>query len=80
MKASVQKLVGRLEAEQVLKDYYLNKIASFKYPGYKVVYGKVDNIAIEGMEVIIHMNETRYTCSFECLQECLKLTTNGDTH
>ena len=67
--------ITRQQAEQILHNRFYNKVVSFSYPGYTIVYGKVDEIAIEGAEVIIQINKKRYTCSPESLKECLKLQT-----
>lgn len=71
------------EVEIALAKHYLNKVVCITLPGYTPVYGKVDRIVIEVLRepmVIIMMNNTRYKCSPEGLQECVKLMTNGDTH
>ena len=71
------------EVEAALAKHYLNKVVCISLPGYIPVYGKVDRIVIEVLReplVVIMMNNTRYTCSSEEFQECVKLMTNGNTH
>lgn len=65
--------ITRQQAEKILRYRFVNKCVKFSYPGYKPVLGKVDEVAIEKGEVIIQMNNTRYTCSPESLNECLTL-------
>lgn len=76
-------MATQLEVEAALAKHYLNRVVSLSIPGYTTVYGKVDRIVVEVLReplVVIMMNNTRYTCSPEELQECLKLMTNGNTH
>lgn len=65
--------ISREQAEKILHERFVNKCVSFTYPGYQTVHGKIDSIAVEKGEIIIQMNNTRYTCSPESLNECLKL-------
>ena len=77
----MSKLITRQEAESILNRRFYNKVCCFTYPGYKSVFGKVDQIAIDHKGVIvIQINNERYTCSSESLNECLTLLTknNGD--
>lgn len=70
------------EVEEALATRYLNRFVCFTLPGYTPVHAKVDRISIEVLReplVIIMMNDKRYTCSPEELQESLKLLTNGNT-
>lgn len=72
----MSKQLTHKQAEEILTRNYVNKIVSFTYPGYDPVYGKVDEISIDTThdpEVVIQMNDTRYTCSPESLKQCLKL-------
>lgn len=69
------KTVTREQAEKILHDRFYNKMVSFKYPGYPAIQGKVDDIAFDGVEIIVQINDKRYTCSVECLNECLTLLT-----
>jgi len=71
----MKKLVTRQEAEAILYKRFYNKIVNLKLPGYSIVCGKMNNIAFNGVEIIMHINEKRYTCSPECLNECLTLLT-----
>lgn len=70
--------ITRKQAEQILKERFYGKNCSFEYPGYKTVYGMVDQVAIEDQEIIIQINGKRYTCSPEALNECLTLLNNND--
>lgn len=68
--------INQQQAEQILYKNYYNKFVSFEYPGYPIIYGKVDNIGIEVIDsplVVIQINNIRYTCSPESLKQCLKL-------
>ena len=70
--------ITRQRAEKILRDRFYNKTVQFTYPGYTPVYGKCNQIAIEGTEVIMHIGNRRYTCSPESLNECLQLLTQDD--
>lgn len=65
------------EAEELLACRYNGKWCSFEYPGYDVVHGLVNDIAIDITKpepiVVVKMNDKRYTCSVPDLKECLKL-------
>ncbi len=77
----MSKQISKQQAEKLLHDKFYNKMVSFKYPGYDIVYGKVDQICIDhNSEIVIQMNGKRYTCSPESLKECLTLLTklNGN--
>jgi hypothetical protein len=77
MAKEVKGKINRREAEKLLEDKFKGNNCSFTYPGYPTVYGMVDSIGIETEKgeknVIIVMNNKRYSVSIECLHECLKL-------
>lgn len=62
--------------EQDLEKKYLNQYVKFDYPGKEPVYGKVDRIAIEHIQeplVVLKLDNDRYECSPEDLEDCLTL-------
>ncbi len=68
--------------DQQLEQKFKGKHCSYSFPGYKTVYGMVDEICIDVLnpqEVILQINNRRYTMSAEDIDECLKLLKNGDT-
>lgn len=70
------------EFETALQRRYKGKNCSLSIPRYDTVHGLVDEITLDVKnppEVIIQMNERRYTVSPECITECLKKLKNGNT-
>lgn len=65
--------------ENKLQQKYKGRMCSYTYPGYKAIYGKVDEISLQYLReptVVIQINDKRYTCSLESVPDCLKLLTN----
>lgn len=69
-------MATRQEAEDFFTKQYKGHIVSFSYPGYDTIHGMCDNIAFDernGGELILSINEKRYTCSFESIKDCVKI-------
>lgn len=71
-----------IQFQQRMEAKYKGKNCSLQIPGYKQVQGLVDEIIFFGTkwEIVIQMNDRRYTVSPESIKECLKLLKNGDTY
>jgi hypothetical protein len=74
--------------EDTLSERYKGKLCSFTYPGYDIVYGMCEEIAVDtvklpAVEIVIQLGRAdgihRYSCSAETLTECLKVINNGAT-
>ena len=71
--------ISQADAEKMLKDMYQMKYVSFKYPGYPQIVGRCDRIMIgtpgtkDAGDVLIFINDRKYSVSPEALQECLTL-------
>lgn len=70
------------ELETVLEKKYKGKYCTFQYPGYNLVHGIVDSIVVDTLklplqEILIRINDTLYSVSFDCLKECLQIVKHG---
>lgn len=64
------------QIEALMTARYKGKNCSYSYPGYKTVYGMVDEISVNTInqtEAVIIMGNKRYTCELAHLQEHLQL-------
>lgn len=72
----VPKQITVQEFQQKISQAYKGKTCSLSIPGYETVNGLVDeitlNVSSREPEVIIQMNDRRYTVSPESISECLK--------
>lgn len=64
----------RQELEDILTKKYLGHIIRFTYPGKQPVSGMCDNVGFtqEG-ELVLAINNMRYTCSVESINSCVKV-------
>jgi hypothetical protein len=68
--------VSKQEANQVLKRRFRAKRITISLPGYPPVSGIVSRVMVDDLtdrDVIIMMNDRRYSVSLECLNECVKI-------
>jgi hypothetical protein len=64
----------RPQLEEKLSGKYKNRVVTITYPKYPPVTGKIDEVAVDHhFNVIIQMNNKRYSISPECVYECVKL-------
>lgn len=71
-----KKQYTRQEVEDFFTRQFKGHIISFSYPRYDTIYGMCHEVAFDernGGELILHINDTRYTCSLESVNECVKL-------
>jgi hypothetical protein len=79
-------MATRQEAEDLFTKMFKGNILSFSYPGYDTIFGMCDQVAFSTEEgdpngtLILSINDTRYTCSFDSIKDCVKvIRKNGDT-
>ncbi len=68
----------RQELEVIFERWYKGSIIQFNYPGYDSIHGMCDEVAFDGVDVILHINGTRYTCSLESVKDCVKVIRKKD--
>lgn len=64
----------RQDLEEKFEKMYVNRCITLTYPGYPAVSAKVDKVAFDHHgNLIVQMNNKRYSVSLEAVNEVIKL-------
>lgn len=68
-----EKQYTRQELEDIFTKWYKGSIVQFSYPGYDSIHGMCDEVSFDGTDVILIVNNIRYSCSLESVKDCVKV-------